>query len=127
MSQVSRVVAEAVVRAWLANEVYGSLSNLEGMPFFSYKKSVRIFLAQKNVLASNALWDGKPNIAYSLIKRHGFGDLTNASREDMNAIQLAKRLDKKTFQYQKGFEAMRDANNKGRTMLKGNARRRGHG
>lgn len=48
--------------------------------FIPYKYRIRPYIAQKNVLANNALWDGNFDLAISLLLKHGLGDRRNVSK-----------------------------------------------
>ena len=86
---IDRTTAEAIVRAWLDDVPCPAAT---GGPL-----RVRVWLDEHNKLASNAMWDGKPNTAYMLLLKHGALDkrrkidLPNSSFEKnrLGAARLA--------------------------------------
>lgn len=124
MTKVSKEIAEKVVRAWLSNSFYGEIARNDhnDMPSFGYGKLVRVFLAQFNKLASNAMWDGKPNLAYKLIKQFGFGDTSFAAKEDAKEMRSNKSLNMQEKQSYIIHRTQRDYDSAHR--LRGNARRK---
>lgn len=77
IEKLTALQAEAIVRGWLANVpafFLKSSFNDAIMPGFN----VRVWVAQYNKLASNALWDGQPNKAYALLLKHGMMDKARA-------------------------------------------------
>ena len=81
---VTKDLAEAVVRGWLADGQYGDIAKGRELPFFPFTNRIRTWLSRTNVLASNALWDGHPNTAYRLILAHGFGDKRRVEKPSPN-------------------------------------------
>lgn len=85
----------ALVEAWNRDEQLCHISDdLLGEPAVGYvwwTDKVRSWLAQHNILASNALWDGAPNRAINLMRRHGFGDKrrTELPRRSRDSKRLA--------------------------------------
>lgn len=76
MKKMSAELARALVAAWQANGICGAVVVPDGedpgyLPQFVH---VRALLAVRNVLASNALWDGMPVRAASLLERFGLSD-----------------------------------------------------
>jgi len=76
---------ESIVRAWKADAKYGDLKDIHPdaeWGYFPYIARVRVFLATRNVLATNALWDGNPNLAYVLLRKHGLKDNRQVRNRD---------------------------------------------
>lgn len=93
MGIVKKETAEAIVYAWLANAFFGAL-NCDGLPMYPFMGRVRRFVARTNKMASDALWDGKPNLAYSLLKKHGFGDDLVIDNEEEKERRRERRAHK---------------------------------
>ena len=79
---MDRELAEAIVRCWLADGL--TAAAIPG--YWRPASRMRAFLAAKNVMASNALWDGHPNKAYALLLRHGLSDKRHKATEDSPAL-----------------------------------------
>ena len=78
---MSPELVKALVNAWRTDckmypdQFQGVFPELQGVVgFIKYGMSARAFLAQRNVMASNALWDGNEAAAARHIVAHGLKD-----------------------------------------------------
>ena len=90
---MEKELAISIIKAWQDDLRCSDVNWPKEMEYIPFKYRIRPILAQRNVLANNALWDGMPNKALSLLMKYGFKD-----NKRKNDARVAERYAAKKFQ-----------------------------
>ena len=106
--KVDAELAEKLVRGWLSrSECAEVLPQDRSVPFYSFKDSIRTFIAKTNKLANNALWDDKPNTAMRLLMKYGLGD--DVKRIEKPNVTYDRKLLAASTLARKGYSEWKEA------------------